>query len=736
MSSAAIQPRLRPDLICRIIRIGKSFQWVIRDPVVSTRGSHDRFSAQWMVNEQEFAILQSLDGRRSFDQAHLHCQRLLAPVELSREDFAAFVDQANRNAWVTTASAHGTPLLSQNEAGTQRHELGESFWRRVLHNPLAIRIPLVDPDRWLDRPVQIARNFVARNQRTCTVIGSAWTVLAGAILLTHWERLIPAIGQSASALQSPSTWIVLAFVISGVKLIHELAHAIACKWFGGSCHEMGVMLLFGIPCLYCDVSDAWLIPQPWKRMLVSAAGILAECVLGSLALVAWTHSMPGLPQNVLLFVLMVTSVNTMILNGNPLMRYDGYYLLSDAVSIPNLATRSRVALQMRLRSWFWGASSIQTESQSQPTAVQNDRNSLGLLAYATASSAYRLVVFGTIGWLLLNHLASIGATTIGIAAIAILLYRVMRVWTAPILRTPSEVAPVKARRRSRLMIGLVAALSVAVLSIPLPHRVNATAKVQPIQQTKIFALTAGRLESIASTGRFVRANESIARLSDWKTFLQIERLEGEIAELEARLKGTRMSRIQSDAGTPTLANIPTIEFALQSKREELLTIQKESEHLEIRSPHAGRVVAVSAKPVTPRQRSRSQIGWSGQPTEAINRGAWINSGSPICNVVSDDQHKVSVSIDASQIAWVREGQAAVTTFPSGTAWNGYVSEVGTRPSENDGTYEITVALDPDKRPFDFPPPSNWTAKVSVHVEPASLWKRTRHWLATHFRTNS
>lgn len=736
MNSVAIQPQLRPDLICRIIRVGKTFQWVIRDPVVSTRGSHDRFSAQWMVNEQEFAVLQSLDGRRTFEQAHLHCQRLLAPIKLSREDFAAFIKQANQNTWLTTASAIGTQAISQSEARTQQCELKKSFWQRAIKNPLAIRIPLVDPDRWLDRPVQFVRNFVARNRHAFVIFGSAWALFAGAILLTHWEQLIPAIGQSTEALQSPSTWIVLAIVISGVKLIHELAHAIACKWFGGSCHEMGVMLLFGIPCLYCDVSDAWLIPQPWKRMLVSAAGILAECVIGSLALVAWTHSMPGLPHNILLFVLMVTSVNTLILNGNPLMRYDGYYLLSDAASVPNLATRSRSVLQMRLRSWFWGPSSVQTESQSQPTTVQDDRDSIGLLAYALASTAYRLVVFGAIGWLLLNHLASIGATAIGIVAIVILLYRVMRAWTAPIVRTPSDLAPGKARRRSRLMIGMVAVLLLAILFTPLPHRVKATAKVQPIQQSKIFALTTGRLESIASTGQLVRVNEPLARLSDWKATLQIERLEGEIAELEARLKGTRMSRIQSDAGTTTLANIPTIEFALQAKRAELLTIQKESEHLEIRSPHAGQIVAVSANPITPWQRSRSQIGWSGQPTEAINRGAWISSGTPICNVVSNDQHKVSVSIDASQIGWIREGQSAVTSFPSGTTWIGNVTEVGTRPSENDGTYEVTVALDSDKRPFNFAPPSNWTTSVSVHVEPSSLWKRTKHWLATHFRADS
>lgn len=735
MNSVSLQPRLRSDLFCRAIRVGEAFHWVIRDPLTSVRGSNDRSSAQWLVNEQEFAILQSLDGRRSLEQAHLHCQRLLAPAELSREDFQTFVNQANRNAWITAASASSTPFISQQEPALPRSEPHDSFWRRAVRNPLAIRIPLVDPDRWLDRPVQILRAFFRKYRQTFVLIGSTWVLLTGATLLVNWETLVPAIRHNALALRSPSTWILLALVISGIKLIHELAHAIACKWYDGRCHEMGVMFLFGIPCLYCDVSDAWLIPQPWKRMLVSAAGILAECVLGSLALIAWVHSMPGLPQNVLLFVLMVTSINTLILNGNPLMRYDGYYLLSDAASVPNLASRSRAALQSRLRTWFWGASSMEDEFDSQPTAMRGDPHSIGLLAYAIASTLYRLMVFAVIGWLVLNHLAVIGATTVGLLAIALITHRVLRAWTAPILRSPSGLDPAKARGRSRTMVSVIAALLLAMLFTPLPHHVIATAKIQPAQQTDVFALAPGQMESVAEMEHPVQANGLVARLVDWKSTFQTQRLEGEIAELKARLKGTRMFRVGSSKDQQASTNIPTIEFALQAKRKVLETLQEESKHREIRAPFAGRIVAVAPKPITQRQRSRSQIEWSGQPTETLNRGAWIRSGTPICQIVSDKAYKVLVPIDASEIGWVRNGQTAVTTFSHGAFWNGIVTQVGTRPSEKDGTYEVMITLDSRDRPFEFVPPSGWTTDAVIHVEATSMWERIRHWLATHFRAD-
>jgi hypothetical protein len=275
-----------------------------------------------------------------------------------------------------------------------------------------------------------------------------------------------------------------------------------------------------------------------------------------------------------------------------------------------------------------------------------------------------------------------------------------------------------------------------MLLAPLPHHVKGTAKIHPADRTEVFALAAGRLESVAETGQTVPSDGLVAKLVDWKSSLQMQRLDGEIAELEARLKGVRMSRASSTASQQPSTNIPTIELALKAKRDELRTVQAESAHREIRAPHAGRIVATTPKPITQWQRSRSQIGWSGQPTESINLGSWIRSGTPICQIVSEDAYQASVPVDASEIGWVREGQTAVTHFPQGAAWHGQITQVGTRPSEHDGTYEVTITLNPNERPFDFAPPSDWTIKAVIDVEATSLWDRTRHWFATQFRMDN
>src|SRR2546423_9600415 len=129
----------------------------------------------------------------------------------------------------------------------------------------------------------------------------------------------------------------------------------ACKHFGGEVHEMGFMLLVFSPCLYCDVSDAWRFPSKWKRVAVSAAGIVVELVLASAATIVWWYAQPGVVQLVALNIMIICTVNTLLINGNPLMRYDGYFIFSDLMETPNLWQRSREVLRRITSDWL-GAS--------------------------------------------------------------------------------------------------------------------------------------------------------------------------------------------------------------------------------------------------------------------------------------------------------------------------------------------------------------------------------------------
>ncbi|GAG26164.1 unnamed protein product, partial [marine sediment metagenome] len=204
----------------------------------------------------------------------------------------------------------------------------------------------------------------------------------------------------------PQSWLLLGAVLAVTKVLHELGHAYACKRFGGECHEIGILLLVFTPCMYCDVSDSWLLPSKWKRAAIGAAGIYVETVLASLATFFWWHSDPGLFNFVCLQVMFICSVSTLLFNGNPLMRFDGYYIVSDLLEMPNLQQKAGVVLKRITSRWCLGL-----KQQDDPFLPQRCR--LLFAAYTVGSFAYRWVIVFSILIFLCNVFEPYGLQAIG-----------------------------------------------------------------------------------------------------------------------------------------------------------------------------------------------------------------------------------------------------------------------------------------------------------------------------------
>jgi len=183
-----------------------------------------------------------------------------------------------------------------------------------------------------------------------------------------------------------------------VKVIHEFGHGLSCKAFGGEVHEMGALFLCLSPCLYCNVSDAWTLPSKWKRITVSFAGIYVELVIASIATFVWWNS-PGQPfvNHMSLCLMVICSVSTVMFNGNPLMRYDGYYILADWIEVPNLRERCNRYLSKLFQEYGMGV-----EVQPEPY-MELDRRVL-FITYALISYVYRWVVTFGILWFLSRFL--------------------------------------------------------------------------------------------------------------------------------------------------------------------------------------------------------------------------------------------------------------------------------------------------------------------------------------------
>ena len=202
-------------------------------------------------------------------------------------------------------------------------------------NVLFPRFPLWDPDRFLLRWMPIIRPILSK-------IGVlVWLLVVGfaiAALTSHVSDL----QEMASHSLDPSNWPFLWATFVGIKLIHELGHAFACRRFGGEVHELGVMFLVFMPAPYVDASTAWGLPSRWQRMFVGAGGMIAELFVAALMAFVWINTTGDLFLHQLAYnTMLIASVSTVIFNANPLLRYDGYYILSDFLEIPNLSQKAK-----------------------------------------------------------------------------------------------------------------------------------------------------------------------------------------------------------------------------------------------------------------------------------------------------------------------------------------------------------------------------------------------------------
>jgi putative peptide zinc metalloprotease protein len=259
----------------------------------------------------------------------------------------------------------------------QRHE--RMLWRRRLWTPLALRFPLFDPDRFLQRTLPwVEPLFGWFGALLWLAVVGAGAVLAA----SHWTDLTESIGDRVL---DPGNLVLLWFVYPVVKALHELGHAYVTRRWGGEVHEIGIMLLVLSPVPYVDATSAWGFKDKRRRMLVGAAGIAVELFLGSLALFVWLAVEPGAVRAVAYNVILICGVSTLLFNGNPLLRFDGYYVLSDAIEIPNLGQRANTYIGYLFQRYALGIRDAESPARSTGERIW-------MAAYGVLSFLYRVFI--------------------------------------------------------------------------------------------------------------------------------------------------------------------------------------------------------------------------------------------------------------------------------------------------------------------------------------------------------
>ena len=263
------------------------------------------------LKETEHFLVSQLDGRHTLDEVRVAFEGRYRPRRIHLDEVEAFARQL-----IADGLAHPAPARAAEQLLDRREQFRRQARWNVLANLLSLRVPLCDPDRHLGR---LARGLGWLLSPTFLIAGSLF-ILAALLLVTIHFGQFHARLPAASEFFRLSTAVYLWAAIAVAKILHELGHGISCKTFGGEVHEVGMMFLCLAPCLYCDVSDAWTFPNKWRRMFVGFAGIYVELLIAAVATFVWWYT-PGnlLVNRLCLSLMIVCSVNTLTLNGNPLL---------------------------------------------------------------------------------------------------------------------------------------------------------------------------------------------------------------------------------------------------------------------------------------------------------------------------------------------------------------------------------------------------------------------------------
>jgi len=377
---ASLRPRLRSHL-----RVQRHFyrgaRWYVLQDALSRR-TH-RFDAR------AYYVIGLLDGRRSMQEIWDAALRRFGDEAPSQEELIRLLGQLHLSDLVQCDTTPDVDeLLRRARRVGQRTRLAR--WLA----PLAIKVPLLDPDHLLERCLGWYRPLFSP-------LGAAlWLAVVGWGLFTavqHWNELTHDLSSRVLATEN---LVVLALVFPLIKALHELGHACAVKAWGGEVHEMGIMFLVLMPVPYVDASAANAFPEKRRRVLVGAGGMVVELFIASLALALWLEMQPGIARAVLFNVMLIAGVSTVLFNANPLLRFDGYYILSDLLEIPNLRQRAQQALAAFCQRRLFGMDA------AGPEAGLGER--AWLFFFAVASFVYRIGITFSIALFIASQYFVIG----------------------------------------------------------------------------------------------------------------------------------------------------------------------------------------------------------------------------------------------------------------------------------------------------------------------------------------
>jgi len=534
---ADLKPRLRSHAQIHRHTYRKRDWYVLED---HSTGSFHRFSVE------AYHIIGLMDGKLTLDRIWEAACDSLGDNMPTQEEVIRLLSQLHQADVLQTDIPPDIADLYQRHTRERRSRI---FGQLLA--PFSIRFPIFDPERFLSKTHFLVRPLFGW-------IGFLiWsTVVISALILmgVHWEQLTTNIADQVLATEN---LFLLWLAYPLIKTIHEFGHAYAVKQWGGEVHEMGIMLLVFVPIPYVDASSSSAFQEKYRRMLVGGAGIMTEAFLAAIAMWVWVNVEPGAIHALAFNVMIVAGVSTILFNGNPLLRFDAYYILSDYLEIPNLGSRANRYLGYLCQRYLFRIAEAQN-----PVSAHGEAPWLAF--YGFAAFAYRMFIMVRIVMFVAGKffLIGIGLAIWGVFSMLVMpLYKGVKfVFTDPAMKR-------KQRRVLSIAGSFAALIMLFAIVIPLPSFTVAEGVLWAPENSQIYAITDGFVKRLAaSPGQSVQRGDILLICENLELEAEVEVLDAQLREYEFRhrLSVTR-SRTEAEI---LLEEIGRIRGELERKKEE------------------------------------------------------------------------------------------------------------------------------------------------------------------------
>lgn len=457
----------------------------------------------------------------------------------------------------------------------QRRKKNKSMqWKQYLGNPMSLRFPLFDPEKLVRKLMPFVAPLFGWVGAVLWLGMVAWALtLAG----MHWSELSDNVVDRVFSFKN---LLLMVLVFPVIKLLHEFGHAFATKASGGEVHEMGIMLLLFMPIPYVDASSATAFREKHARVLVGAAGMLVEIFIAAIAMVAWVYLEPGIDRAIAYNVIIVAGVTTVLFNGNPLLRFDAYYMLSDYIEIPNLGQRSNEYIGYLTNHYLFGIEKVKS-----PVSAKGER--AWFVFYAITSFIYRMMMMLSIVLIMAEKFFVFGLMLAIWSFYSMLIKpiagKINYLFSSPQLKS-------KRQRALFSTASILLVVGVILLWLPAPSSTRAEGVIWAPEQAQVRAAVDGIvMQILVKPNQQVRAGDLLIRCEDTELKTRMHMLQAQLDELQARYSSLiNSNRVQANIiaeqmthveAALALANIHLTALDIRSPANGIFVMQDEQNAL-------------------------------------------------------------------------------------------------------------------------------------------------------------